>query len=150
MSYDQLKHQTGMDTMSLGKLTPQQEEMWIATADLPRSPGHIFYRKLKKMLSEVNFDHEVESLCKSYYSEHCGRPSIPPGAYFRMLLIGFFEGIGSQRGIPCVKFLGPSRNLPTNDGQPISPWSSVAKTVGVVPFPWSTAVLAWCSAGSCR
>ena len=85
--------------MALGKRTPQQQEMWIATADLPRSPGHIFYRKLNELLSEVNFDHEVESLCKPYYAEHRGRPSIPPGVYFRMLLIGFFEGIGSQRGI---------------------------------------------------
>jgi transposase len=88
-----------MDAMALGKRTPQQQEMWIATADLPRSPGHIFYRKLNELLSEVNFDHEVESLCKPYYAEHRGRPSIPPGVYFRMLLIGFFEGIGSQRGI---------------------------------------------------
>ncbi|GIW83270.1 MAG: hypothetical protein KatS3mg105_5077 [Gemmatales bacterium] len=85
--------------MALGKRTPQQQEMWIATADLPRSPGHVFYRKLNELLSEVNFDQEVETLCKPYYAERRGRPSIPPGVYFRMLLIGFFEGIGSQRGI---------------------------------------------------
>ena len=85
--------------MALGKRTPQQQEMWIATADLPRSPGHVFYRKLNELLSEVNFDQEVKSLCKPFYAERRGRPSIPPGVYFRMLLIGFFEGIGSQRGI---------------------------------------------------
>ena len=85
--------------MSLGKRTPQQQEMWIATEDLPRFPGHIFYRKLNVLLSKVNFDHEVEALCKPYYAEHRGHPSIPPGVYFRTLLIDFFEGIGSQRGI---------------------------------------------------
>ena len=85
--------------MALGKRSPQQQEMWIATADLARSPGHIFFRNLKEFHGGMLFDREVESLCKPNYIEGRGRPSIPPGIYFRMLLIGFFEGIGSQRGI---------------------------------------------------
>lgn len=59
----------------------------------------MFYRKLNELLSEIEFDHQVEELCRPYYADGRGRPSIPPGVYFRMLLIGFFEGIGSQRGI---------------------------------------------------
>jgi transposase len=85
--------------MALGRRRREQQEMWIATGDLPKSPGHTFYRKLNQLFAEIDFDAKVESLCSAYYSEGKGRPSIPPGVYFRMLLIGFFEGIGSQRGI---------------------------------------------------
>jgi transposase len=72
--------------------------MWIATRDLPRSPGHPFYRKLNELLDEAGFDRFVEELCRPYYAER-GRRSIPPGVYFRMLFVGYFEGIDSQRGI---------------------------------------------------
>jgi transposase len=81
-----------MLTTALDKRTPQQQELWIATANLPRSPSHIYYRKLNELLSEVNFNHEFEPLCK-HYAEQRGRLSIPLGVYFRMLLIGFLEGI---------------------------------------------------------
>jgi transposase len=77
----------------------QQAEMWIATSDLMRSPGHPFYDRLNKVLAEVGFDRHVESLCERFYSKGDGRPSIPPGTYARMLFIGFFEGIDSERGI---------------------------------------------------
>ncbi len=73
--------------------------MWVATQDLPQSPGHPFYKKLNEFLAEADFDSLVESLCAPHYAENLGRPSIPPGVYFRMLLVGYFEGIGSQRGI---------------------------------------------------
>lgn len=85
--------------MALGRRPREQQEMWVATGDLPKSPGHAFYGKLNQLLNEIEFDDQVETLCKPYYSQGQGRPSIPPGVYFRMLLIGFFEGIGSQRGI---------------------------------------------------
>jgi len=76
-----------------------QGQLWVASSDLPRSPGHPFYLKLNKLLGEHDFDEFVESICSRFYSESLGRPSIPPGVYFRMLLIGFFEGIDSERGI---------------------------------------------------
>ena len=85
--------------MALGKRKYQQQEAWIATTDLPRSPGHPFYRRLNQLLAEAGFDPWLESLCRPYYAEQKGRPSIPPGTYFRMILIGYFEGISSQRGI---------------------------------------------------
>ena len=85
--------------MALGKRCDEQQEMWVATTSLPKSQGHVFYRKLNQLLAETGFDRTVEELCQPYYHRHLGRPSIPPGVYFRMLLNGYFEGIGSQRGI---------------------------------------------------
>jgi transposase len=86
-------------TMALGKRKDEQQEMWVATTSLPKSPGHVFYRNLNQLLVEAGFDRAVETICQPYYHSHIGRPGIPPGVYFRMLLIGYFEGIGSQRGI---------------------------------------------------
>jgi len=86
--------------MALGKRKREQQEMWVATADLPRSPGHVFYRKLNEVLAEARFDDRMEQLCEPYYATSGpGRPGIPPGVYFRMLMVGYFEGIDSQRGI---------------------------------------------------
>jgi hypothetical protein len=85
--------------MALGKRKREQQEAWVATTDLPKSPGHPFYRKLNQLLAEAGFDAWLETLCGPYYAEQKGRPSIPPGTYFRMILIGYFEGIASQRGI---------------------------------------------------
>jgi transposase len=85
--------------MALGKRRDEQQEMWVASTSLPKSEGHVFYRKLNRLLAESDFDHTIEKLCEPHYHRQLGRPSIPPGVYFRMLLVGYFEGIGSQRGI---------------------------------------------------
>ena len=85
--------------MALGKRSEEQQEMWVATTSLPKSEGHVFYCKLNRLLAEADFDRTVEKVCEPHYHSHVGRPSIPPGVYFRMLLVGYFEGIGSQRGI---------------------------------------------------
>jgi transposase len=85
--------------MALGKRKSEQQSAWVATTDLPKSPGHPFYKKLNRVLAEAGFDAWLESLCAPYYSAKMGRESIPPGVYFRMILIGYFEGISSQRGI---------------------------------------------------
>jgi transposase len=86
--------------MAMGKHRRQrQEELWIATTEMPAPPGHPFYRKLNQLLAEHGFDGFVEGLCQKFYAQVMGRPSIPPGVYFRMLLIGYFEGIDSERGI---------------------------------------------------
>jgi transposase len=84
--------------MSLGKRRPQQNELFIPTAKLATGPGHPFYTKLNEVLAEAGFDEFVERLCAPYYKEG-GRPGIPPGVYFRMLFIGYFEGLDGQRGI---------------------------------------------------
>lgn len=82
--------------MALGKRkTEQQQELFVAADRLPRSPGHVFYRKLNDLLAEAAFDAWLEKLCRPYYADRIGREGIPPGTYFRMLLVGYFEGIGS-------------------------------------------------------
>jgi transposase len=73
--------------------------LWVASGELPRSAAHPFYQKLNGLLAETDFDDFVETLCRPYYAEGQGRPGIPPGVYFRMLFIGYFEGLDSQRGI---------------------------------------------------
>ena len=88
--------------MSLGKQKRKkkaQKTIWIETDSIARSPGHPFYEKLNEILDENGFDDFVEEACKKFYAEKMGRPGIPPGVYFRMLLIGYFEGIDSERGI---------------------------------------------------
>ena len=86
--------------MALGKRkTEQQQELFIPADRLPRSPGHVFYRKLNGLLAEAGFDAWLEECCRPFYADGQGREGIPPGTYFRMLLVGYFEGIGSQRGI---------------------------------------------------
>ena len=77
----------------------RQRPMWIAGDRIARSPGHPFYRHVNRLLAQAGFDRFVEGLCRKFYAEKLGRPSIPPGVYFRMLLIGYFEGIDSERGI---------------------------------------------------
>jgi len=77
----------------------KQPDLWIATQDLARTPGHVFYDRLNKVLAEAKFDEFVEQLCRPLYAASMGRPSIPPGVYMRMLLVGFFEGLDSERGI---------------------------------------------------
>ena len=85
--------------MALGRRKGKQESLWVAGKDLPRSMGHPFYCALEKVLVAGDFDRFVEDLCAEHYAKRQGRPSIPPGMYFRMLFVGYFEGMTSQRGI---------------------------------------------------
>ena len=85
--------------MALGRRKRQTGSLFIPTSELPRSAGHPFYRALNRLLEEAGFDRQVEEMCASSYADGKGRPSIPPGVYFRMLFVGYFEGIDSQRGI---------------------------------------------------
>ena len=73
--------------------------MWVADADLPRSAGHPFYERLNRLLDEAGFDAFVEEQCAKFYADGVGRPSLPPGRYFRMLLLGYFEGLESERAM---------------------------------------------------
>jgi transposase len=115
--------------MSMGKKpSERQADLWIATTDLPKSPGHVFYEKLNGLLAEAAFDRFVEELCKQYYADDVGRASIPPGVYFRMLFVGYFEELSSQRGIAwrCSDsfslraFLGVAWNEKTPDHSSLS------------------------------
>jgi len=77
----------------------RQEELWIPAVQMPQAPGHPFYQRLNRLLAQHGFDRFVEGVCEKFYHDSLGRPSIPPGVYFRMLLIGYFEGLDGERGI---------------------------------------------------
>ena len=86
--------------MSMGERRPErQPDLFVASGDLARSPGHPFYDRLNKLLIENEFDRFVEDRCREFYASNKGRPSMPPGVYFRLLMVGYFEGIGSERAI---------------------------------------------------
>jgi transposase len=110
--------------MAMGQRKRRQESLFVATEALAKSPGHPFYRKLNELLAGAEFDRWIERRCRRYYEteEPRGQPSIPPGVYFRMLLVGYFEGLDSQRAIAwrcadsrsLAEFLGygPSESTP--------------------------------------
>jgi len=85
--------------MAMGKRSTEQGPMWVAATELPASPGHPFYTKLNAILDEAGFDRFAEEQCQPFYAPVMGRPSLPPGRYFRLLLVGYFEGLDSERGI---------------------------------------------------
>lgn len=86
--------------MSMGRRRrEQQSSLYIAAGDIDGAPGHAFYDRLSSVLTEADFDTFVETRCAEFYADNVGRRSIPPGVYFRMLMVGYFEGIDSERGI---------------------------------------------------
>ena len=100
--------------MAMGRRKRQsQEELWIATSDIPKPASHPFFQKLNEILRDAHFDGQVEKLAEPYYADTMGRPSMPPGVYVRMLLVGYFEGIESERGIAwrCADSLALRRFL---------------------------------------
>jgi transposase len=107
----------------------RQEDLWIASNTIVKSPGHAFYEELNRILGEQKFDAKVEGWCRKYYKKsQYGRPSVAPGVYFRCLLIGYFEGLESERGIAwrvadslsLRQFLGYGLDEPTPDHSTIS------------------------------
>jgi transposase len=131
--------------MALGKRKSEQQAAWIATNELPRSPGHPFYKKLNVLLAKAGFDAWLEKLCAPYYAAEMGRKSIPPGVYFRMILVGYFEGISSQRGIAwrcsdsrsLAEFLG----VPVHEETPDH--SSLSRIHGRLPLEVHEAMFAF-------
>lgn len=85
--------------MAMGKRKERQEALFVTYDNLPRSADHPFYVRRNQLLAEAGFDHWIERRCQPYHAqeEKRGQPSIPPGVYFRTLLVGYFEDIGSQR-----------------------------------------------------
>src|SRR6266576_525444 len=85
--------------MAMGTRSEHQEELWIPSCTLARPASHPFYERLNQLLGEHNFDRFVEEKCQRFYAVTMGRPGLAPGIYFRLLLVGYFEGIDSERGI---------------------------------------------------
>jgi transposase len=115
--------------MSMGKRKrEEQSAFWVAVDQLPQSPGHAFYEQLNKILDAEGFDAFAERRCAKFYAQVQGRPSLPPARYFRMLLIGYFEGLDSERGIAwrasdslaLRRFLGYALTDPTADHSTLS------------------------------
>ena len=85
--------------MAMGTRKPVQAFTFVAVGDLPQAPTVPFYEQLNEVLDEAGFDRFVEDTCSEYYHERLGRPSLPPGTYFRILLLGYLLGLTSERGI---------------------------------------------------
>src|SRR6202051_3112012 len=84
--------------MGTRKMRERQEDLWYG-GELPTAPGHPFYKRLNEVLDNAKFDPFCETSCASFYHDKLGRPSLPPGQYFRVMMVGFFEGLDSERGI---------------------------------------------------
>ncbi len=106
----------------------KQQDLWVTASEIVGTPGNVFYERLNAVLNAEKFDQRVEALCRKYYKSNSGRPSMTPGTYFRMLLLGYFEGIESERGIAwrsadslsIRKFLGYDLSEPTPDHSTVS------------------------------
>src|ERR1700694_1038642 len=85
-----------MCCMAMGTRQSEQGSLWVAMAKLPKSPGHPFYARLSALLDADDFDRFVEGQCARFYAPVMGRPSLAHGRYFRLLLVGYFEGIDSE------------------------------------------------------
>src|SRR6202045_758981 len=84
--------------MGTRKKRERQEDLWYG-GELPTAPGHPFYKRLNEVLDNAKFDSFCETRCAGFYHNKLGRPSLPPGQYFRVMMIGFLEGLDSERGI---------------------------------------------------
>src|SRR5215204_4231972 len=132
--------------MAMGKRdTEQQQDLFITHDKLPRSPGHVFYQKVNGLLREAGFDRWVETLCEPHYAKGKGRPSVPPGTYFRMLLVGYFEGINSQRGIAwrCSDSLSLRAFLGIPPGEESPDHSSLSYIRNRLPLAVHESVFVW-------
>lgn len=132
--------------MAMGKReSERQGSMWIAASEVAPGPSHPFYEQLNQILARQGFDGFVEGLCESFYAGRMGRPSLPPGTYFRLLLVGYFEGIDSERGIAwrtgdslaLRNFLGYELNESPPDH------STISRTRRLIDIETHQAVFTW-------
>jgi transposase len=131
--------------MALGRQGERQADLMVGWAELPRSPGHAFYDRLQAVLAEAGFDRFAEGECAPYYASRRGRPSLPPGRYFRMHLVGYFEGIDSERGLEwrCSDSLSLREFLRLGTTEPVPDHSWLSKTRARLPLEVHEAVFAW-------
>jgi transposase len=131
--------------MALGRQKERQADLMVGWAELPRSPGHAFYDRLQAILVDTGFDGFVESECAPYYASRRGRPSLPPGRYFRLHLVGYFEGIDSERGLEwrCSDSLSLREFLRLGTTEPVPDHSWLSKTRSRLPLEVHEAVFAW-------
>jgi transposase len=131
--------------MAMGKRKAKQAELWVSTSEIPKAASHPFYARVNEVLERQQVDRRLEHLCRRFYKPTLGRPSMAPGVYFRMLLMGFFEGIDSERGIAwrvadsfsLREFLGYTVTESTPDH------STISRTRRLFPVETHKAVFRW-------
>jgi transposase len=131
--------------MAMGKRKPKQDELFFSAQEIPKAASHPFYAKVNEILERNKVDKRLEHLCARFYQPVMGRPSLAPGVYFRMLLLGYFEGIDSERGIAwrvadsfsLREFLGFSLTESTPDH------STISRTRRLMPVETHKAVFRW-------
>ena len=137
--------------MAMGRQKDGQGDLMVSWSEMPRSPGHAFYDRLQSVLVEGGFDAFAEASCRPYYAARMGAPSVPPGRYFRMHLVGYFEGIDSERGLEwrCSDSLSLRAflRLGSRDRVPDHSWLSRSRTrlpheVHAAVFDWVLVLIA--------
>jgi transposase len=131
--------------MAMGRQGDRQGDLMVTWSEMPRSPGHVFYDRLQEVLVGAGFDGFVEDTCRAFYAKTMGAPSVPPGRYFRLHMVGYFEGIDSERGIEwrCSDSfsLREFLRLEMTDRVPDHSWLS--KTRGRLPHEVHERVFGW-------
>jgi transposase len=132
-------------TMAMGRQGSRQGQMMVLWDELPKSQGHVFYDRLQAVLVAAGFDALVEKLCKRYYAPALVAPSLPPGRYFRMPLVGYFEGIASERGLEwrCADSLSLRDFLGLELRQSVPDHSWLSRTRARLPLEVHERVFAW-------
>ena len=137
--------------MAMGRQKDGQGDLMVSWSEMPRSPGHVFYDRLQSVLIGGGFDAFAEASCRPYYAARMGAPSVPPGRYFRMHLVGYFEGIDSERGLEwrCSDSLSLRAflRLGSRDRVPDHSWLSRSRTrlpheVHAAVFDWVLVLIA--------
>jgi transposase len=133
--------------MAMGKRKRKlrQQSIWIATQELPRSASHPFYKRLNRILEQNGFDEYVEQRCESFYAPTMGRPSLAPGMYFRLLMLGYFEGIDSERGIAwrAADSLSVREFVGLELGEAPPDHSTISRTRRLIDVETHRAVFSW-------
>ncbi len=131
--------------MAMGQQKDRQGDLMVSWSEMPRSPGHVFYDRLQSVLVEADFDTFVEATCRPYYAARMGAPSVPPGRYFRMHLVGYFEGIDSERGLEwrCSDSLSLREFLRLESRARVPDHSWLSKTRSRLPHEVHQAVFDW-------
>ena len=131
--------------MALGRQGDRQVDLMVSWAEMPRSPGHVFYDRLQEVLVVAGFDAFAEELCEPYYAPGIGRPGIPPGRYFRMHLVGYFEGLDSERASEwrCADSLSLREFLRLEAHTRVPDHSSLSTIRSRLPHAVHEAVFTW-------
>ena len=132
--------------MAMGKKKRRhQKDLWVASSEMPVPPGHPFYVALEDLLKKHQFDDFVEQRCAQFYAPRMGRPSLEPGVYFRLLLVGYFEGLGSERGIAwrAADSLGQREFLGLKLSESAPDHSTLSRTRRLIDVQTHAAVFDW-------